>query len=264
MKNKIKQTALITGASGGIGFELAKLFAKDGHDLVLVARNADKLKEISETFHQHYKVAVHIVPLNLADPGAPDELFHHISRMNIDIDYLVNNAGYATYGKFHQIDLKEELDMVQLNITAVTHLSKLFLNGMIERKTGGILNVASTASFQPGPFMAVYYASKSYVLFLTEALANEVRRTGVIVSALCPGPTETGFQSRAGIEKTPLVAKSGLMMDAQKVASIGYKEFMKGKTIIIPGIANKILAQSNRFSPRKLSTEIVRFLQEHK
>ncbi len=259
-----KHTALITGASGGIGYELAKLFAQDGHTLVLVARNADRLKEISEDFLSRYKVTVHIVPLNLTNADAPDELYHYLDRNKIQVDYLVNNAGYGTYGKFHEIDLREELELIQLNITTLTHLSKLFLNGMVERKFGGILNIASTASFQPGPLMAVYYASKSYVLFLSEALAAELQGTGVKISVLCPGPTATGFQSRAGIENTPLVKRSGLMMDARTVARIGYKGFMKGKTIIIPGVANKLLSRSVRLSPRKLTTQIVRFLHENK
>ncbi len=265
MKNIMsKHTALITGASGGIGYELAELFAKDGHNLVLVARSADKLKEIAENFQSKFKITVHIVPMNLSSPDAPNELYHYLERNSIRVDYLVNNAGYGTFGKFNEIEVQEELEMIQLNITALTHLSKLFLKGMIERKFGRILNVASTASFQPGPLMAVYYASKSYVLFLSEALANELKGTGVTITVLCPGPTKTGFQSRAKIEKTKLVRSSGLMMDAEKVARIGYKGLMKGKTVVIPGIANKILAQSNRFSPRKLSTEIVRFLQENK
>jgi short-subunit dehydrogenase len=259
-----KRTALITGASGGIGYELAELFAHDGHNLVLVARNADKLKEIAEDFQKSYKIIVHIVPMNLSSADSPNELFHYLERNKITVDYLVNNAGFGALGKFNETELQDELDMIQLNITALTHLTKLFLKGMVTRKFGRIMNVASTASFQPGPLMAVYYASKSYVLFLSEALANELNGTGVTVSVLCPGPTKTGFQSRAQMQKSKLFTSSGMVMDAKKVASIGYKGMMKGKTVIIPGIANKILAQSIRVSPRKLSAEIVRFLQESK
>ena len=257
-----KQTALITGASGGIGYEISELFAKGKCNLVLVARNADKLKEIAEDFQSRYQITVHIVPMNLSSADSPNELYHYLERNKIMVDYLVNNAGFGAHGKFNDMELQEELDMIQLNITALTHLTKLFLKGMVERKFGRILNVASTASFQPGPLMSVYYASKSYVLFLSEALANELKGTGVSVSVICPGPTRTGFQQRAQNEKTALGTDSGLMMDARKVALIGYKGMMKGKTVIIPGLANKILAQSVRVSPRKLAVEIVRFLHE--
>ncbi|HAP34994.1 MAG TPA: short-chain dehydrogenase [Bacteroidetes bacterium] len=259
-----KRTALITGASGGIGYELAELFAKDGYNLVLVARSTDTLKAIAEDFQSKYHIVAHIVPMNLSSADSPNELFHYLERNNITVDFLVNNAGFGMLGKFNEIELQDELDMIQLNITALTHLTKLFLKGMVARKFGRIMNVASTASFQPGPLMAVYYASKSYVLFLSEALAIELKGTGVTVSALCPGPTNTGFQSRAQMEKTKLFSDSGLVMNAKKVAAIGYKGMLKGKTVIIPGLANKILAQSIRFSPRKLSAEIVRFLQESK
>jgi len=259
-----KRTALITGASGGIGYEFAELFAKDGYNLVLVARSTDTLKAIAEDFQSKYHIVAHIVPMNLSSADSPNELFHYLERNNITVDFLVNNAGFGMLGKFNEIELQDELDMIQLNITALTHLTKLFLKGMVARKFGRIMNVASTASFQPGPLMAVYYASKSYVLFLSEALAIELKGTGVTVSALCPGPTNTGFQSRAQMKKTKLFSDSGLVMNAKKVAAIGYKGMLKGKTVIIPGLANKILAQSIRFSPRKLSAEIVRFLQESK
>ena len=258
----VKHTSLITGASGGIGYELAKLFAQNGNDLVLVARNADKLKEIAEHLQLKYKIVVHIVPMNLSNADTPNELFHYLERNNIQIDFLVNNAGFATHGKFSEIELQEQLDLVQLNITTLTHLSRLFIPGMLKRKFGGILNIASTAAFQPGPLMATYYASKSYVLFLSEALASEMKGTGVWVTALCPGPTATGFQERAGIEKTHMVSKTGMMMDVETVAKIGYKGFMKKKAIVIPGIANRAFAQSIRFSPRKLTREIVKFLHD--
>ncbi|MFA6456622.1 MAG: SDR family oxidoreductase [Bacteroidota bacterium] len=254
------RTALITGASGGIGYELAKQFAKNGHDLVLVARSADKLKEIAEELQTAWKISAHIVPMNLAQADAPNELYNFLSRNNIHVDFLVNNAGFATHGKFSESELQEQLDLVQLNITTLTHLSRLFLTGMVKRKFGGILNIASTAAFQPGPLMATYYASKSYVLFLSEALAVETKGSGVWVSVLCPGPTETGFQKRAGVEDTFLVKKTGLMMNVSKVAAIGYAGFMKKKTIIIPGAANRVFAQGPRLSPRKLTREIVKFL----
>ncbi|MCK9409794.1 MAG: SDR family oxidoreductase [Bacteriovoracaceae bacterium] len=258
----LKHTALITGASGGIGYELAALFARGGNNLVLVARNADKLKEVADEFHGTYGVTVHIVPMNLAQSDAPNELFHYLDRNKIQIDYLINNAGFGTHGKFSEIEVQEQLDLLQLNITTLTHLSRLFIPGMLSRKSGGILNIASTAAFQPGPMMATYYASKSYVLFLSEALASELKGTGVWVTVLCPGPTATGFQSRAGIERTSLGKKSSLMMDVKTVARIGYKGFMKKKTIVVPGVVNRVFAQGVRFSPRKLTREIVKFLHD--
>ncbi|MFA6468203.1 MAG: SDR family oxidoreductase [Bacteroidota bacterium] len=254
------RTALITGASGGIGYELAKQFAKNGHDLVLAARNADKLKEIAEELQTAWKITAHIVPMNLAQSDAPNELFHYLERNNITIDFLVNNAGFGIHGKFSESELQEQLDLLQLNITTLTHLSRLFLPGMLKRKFGGILNIASTAAFQPGPMMATYYASKSYVLFLSEALAVETKGTGVWVSVICPGPTGTGFQKRAGVEETILMKKTGLMMNVSKVAAVGYAGFMKKKAIIIPGVANRMFALGPRFSPRKLTREIVQYL----
>lgn len=255
-----KKTALITGASGGIGLELASLFAKAGHDLLLVARNADRLKEISAQLQKEHGITAHILPLDLAQPDAPNELFQHCERSSIAVDFLINNAGFGVHGKFSEIPLQEQLDLVQLNVTALTHLCRLFLPGMLQRKYGGIMNVASTAAFQPGPRMAAYYASKSYVLFLSEALATEVKGTGVWVTAFCPGPTATGFQGRAGIQRTLLVSNSGMMMDVVKAASIGFRGFMKKKVIVIPGIVNRTFAQSIRFSPRSVTRSIVNFL----
>jgi short-subunit dehydrogenase len=258
-----KQSALITGATGGIGYELAKVFAAHGHDVVLVARNADKLKEISDAFQHTYNIAVHIVPLNLLAPDAPNELYHYLKRNNITVEYLVNNAGFGTHGYFHEIDLAENLDLVQLNIAVVTHLARLFLADMVKRNAGGILNIASTAAFQPGPFMATYYASKAYVLSLTEAIAHELQRTKVKISVLCPGPTDTDFQQRAGITKTILGSKGMLMMPPDKVAMIGYQQFMRRKRIIIPGILNKAGAFAAARAPRSVVLPIVKRMQKN-
>lgn len=255
-----RRTALITGASGGIGYALAKIFAKNGHELVLVARNADKLKEVSEELHSAYKIPVHIVPINLALPDSAEELFRHLERNNMRVDYLVNNAGFGIHGKFSETEIQNQLDLLQVNIVTLTHLTRLILPGMMERKFGGIMNIASTAAFQPGPLMATYYASKSYVLFLSEALSSETRGSGVWVTAFCPGPTATGFQNRAKVEKTKLMSKTGMTMDVTTVAKAGYSGFMKKKVVIVPGVANRVFAQSVRFSPRKLTREIVKFL----
>jgi hypothetical protein len=175
----------------------------------------------------------------------------------------VNNAGYTVFGEFSKTSLTDELQMIQVNIVALTHLTKLFLPEMLKKKSGRILNLGSTAAFQPGPLMAIYYASKSYVLFFSEALAEELRNTGVTVTALCPGPTETGFQKRGKMETSRLVAGKKIM-DASTVAEIGYQALMKGKAVVIPGLKNKILAQSIRFSPRRLTPRLVKHLQKSK
>src|SRR5215207_6130989 len=181
-----KMTALVTGASGGIGEELARLFAADGHDLVLLARSRDKLARLSEELAGKHGVGARVVAADLARPEAPREIFEELKGAGVTVDALVNNAGFGSYGLFAETDAKSELDLLQVNVVALTHLSKLFLPGMIARRRGYLMQVASTAAFQPGPLMAVYYASKAYVLSFSEALANECAGTGVVVSALCP------------------------------------------------------------------------------
>lgn len=256
-----QQTALITGASGGIGYELAVQFARNGFDLVLAARTVETLKQISEDLQTRFRITVHNAPFNLARPESPSELYYHLERNGIVVDVLVNNAGFGTHGLFHEIDIQENLDLLQLNITSLTHLTRLFLKGMVERNTGGILNVASTAAFQPGPYMATYYASKAYVLSFTEALATELKGTNVKMSVLCPGPTDTEFQRRAGITGTVIGAKSLLMMSAEKVARIGYTQFMRGKRVIVTGLLNKIGAALAPRAPRSLVLSIVKNAQ---
>ena len=257
------KTALITGASGGIGFELAKIFAKNRYHLVLVARNEQRLKEIAEDLRKEHGISVRVIAKDLAHADAPKEIFDTLQRESIHIDILVNNAGYTVFGEFSKTSLTDELQMIQVNIVALTHLTKLFLPEMLKKKSGRILNLGSTAAFQPGPLMAIYYASKSYVLFFSEALAEELRNTGVTVTALCPGPTETGFQKRGKMETSRLVAGKKIM-DASTVAEIGYQALMKGKAVVIPGLKNKILAQSIRFSPRRLTPRLVKHLQKSK
>ena len=258
MKNK--ETALITGASGGIGYELAKEMAQKGHDLIVVARSEDKLRAMAQAFKQQYGVQVDVIAKDLLQPSAPDEIFTELQDAGKTIDILVNNAGFASYGFFHELDRNKELNMMQLNMVTLTHLTHLFLSGMVQRGNGRILNVASTAAFQPGPLMAVYYATKAFVLSFSEAIANELDGTGVTVTALCPGPTESGFQSRAAMEESKLV-QNGLM-DAETVAKMGYSAMMAGKTIEIPGFSNKVGALMPRFFPRKMISKIVRNIQE--
>jgi short-subunit dehydrogenase len=251
------KTALITGASGGIGYELAKLFAKDHHNLVLVARSAPKLTQFADELQRQFGVSAKAVPLDLTAAPAPQILFDQLQREGIAVDILVNNAAYGVLGEFSKISLEENLGQVQLNITALTHLTKLFLGPMIDRHSGRIMNVASTAGFQPGPLMAVYYATKAYVISFSEALANELKNTGVTATCLCPGATDTGFQGRAGIENIKLF-KTLRPMDAKTVARDGYRGLMAGKTLVISGFRNWLLAESLRFSPRKLVTAISR------
>jgi uncharacterized protein len=253
----MNQTALITGASGGIGYELAKLFAKDHHNLVLVARSAPKLTQFADDLQRQFSVSAKAVPLDLTATSAPQMLFDQLRHEGIGVDILVNNAGYGVLGEFANISLEDALGQIQLNITALSHLTKLFLRPMIERRSGKILNVASTAGFQPGPLMAVYYATKAYVISFSEALANELHGSGVTVTCLCPGATDTGFQSRAAMENTRLF-KTLRPMDAKTVARDGYRGLLAGKTLVISGFRNWLVAESVRFSPRKLVTAVSR------
>jgi hypothetical protein len=257
------QTALITGASSGIGYELAKVFARNRHNLVLVARSADKLSQIAEELQTTFAISVKIMTEDLSVPNAPEKIFRELQQNAIAIDILVNNAGFATYGFFAETDLSSELQMMQLNMVALTHLTKLFLKDAIARHDGKILNVASTAAFQPGPLMAVYYATKAYVLSFSEALANELRATGVTVTVLCPGPTTSGFQATARMEQSKLVSGQR-MMDAKTVAEVGYRGLMSGQTVVIPGLKNQLLAFSVRLFPRALLAEVVRNIQASK
>jgi short-subunit dehydrogenase len=253
------KTALITGASGGIGYELAKLFAKDRHNLVLVARSSDKLARVADELQRQFGISAKAVPLDLTAGLAPQFLFDQLQREGISVDILVNNAGYGVFGEFAKIPVEQELGQIQLNVAALTHLTKLFLGPMLERRSGKILNVASTAGFQPGPLMAVYYATKAYVISFSEALANELKDSGVTVTCLCPGVTDTGFQGRAGTEKT-ILFKKGRLMDAATVARDGYRGLMAGKTLVISGFRNWLVAESLRVSPRRLVTAVSRKL----
>jgi short-subunit dehydrogenase len=253
------ETALITGASSGFGAEFAKLFAHDGYNLVLVARSEGALNILADQLRAKYGVQVRVLPKDLALPAAPGEIFATLRDKTIPVDVLVNNAGFATYGPFAEIALQTEMDMLKVNMLALTHLTKLFLPGMLAQRRGKILNVASTAAFQPGPLMAAYYATKAYVLFLSEAIAEEVRGSGVTVTALCPGPARTGFQRRAQMEDSRLV--SGRIMDARTVAVAGYRAMQQGRTVVIPGLRNRLFALAPRVSPRGLAARVVKKMQ---
>jgi short-subunit dehydrogenase len=255
------QTVLITGASAGLGYEFAHLFARDHYNLVLVARSGPKLAELAEQLRQQHGIQVKTIPLDLGLPQASQTLFEETQRAGIHVDILVNNAGYGISGNFADIPLEESYGQIQLNIMALTLLTRLYLRPMIERRAGKIMNVASTAAFQPGPLMAVYYATKAYVLSFSEALADELRNTGVQVTCFCPGATLTEFQKRAQTENSRLF-KSLAPMDAKTVAADGYRALIAGKTLAISGFRNWLLAESVRFAPRKLVTMISRWIAE--
>ena len=252
---------LITGASGGIGYELAKLFAKDGNNLLLVSRNGEKLEEVAREIKAAHKVRCTIFAGDLSVPGSPDALFEEIKKAPYDIEVLVNNAGFGSLGRFHELPLEEQLEMIQLNVTSLAHLTRLVLPEMIARKRGRIVNIASIAAYQPGPFMAVYYATKAFVVSFSEAIANELHRTGVRVTTICPGPTTTGFSTRAGAESSSLFRKN-MTMDAATVARIGYEGMLRNKTVVITGGKNRFLAMGARLAPRGLSANIARSLNE--
>jgi len=255
------QTALITGASAGLGYEFAHLFARDKYNLVLVARSGPKLADLAEQLRQQHGITVKTIPLDLGLPHASQALFEETQRAGIHVDILVNNAGYGASGAFAEIPLEESYGQIQLNIMALTLLTKLYLQPMLERRSGKIMNVASTAAFQPGPLMAVYYASKAYVLSFTEAIADELRDSGVLVTCFCPGATLTEFQKRAQTENSRLF-KQLAPMNAKTVAEQGYKALTDGKTLAIAGWRNWLVAESVRFAPRKMVTAISRWVAE--
>ena len=225
-----------------------------------MARSHDKLAELAARLESEFLVKTLVIARDLSRPTAVDEIYEEVSAASMTVEMLVNNAGFPVFGLFAQTQLETELEMLHVNVIALTALTKLFLRGMVERQAGRILNLASTAAFEPGPLMAVYYASKAYVLSFSEALANELRGTGVTVTALCPGPTRTGFQKRGVMEDSRLVR--GQIADAKSVALAGYRAMMSGKTIVIPGFSNKLIPWVVRVSPRGVVTRVVRRMQE--
>ena len=253
----MKNTALITGASNGIGLELAKIHASKGGDLVLVARNKFKLDEIKIELEKQFKISVYTIGKDLSLTNAAQEIFNETNKENIQVDYLINNAGFGDFGMFAETDWNKELQMINLNITSLTHFTKLYLQDMVKRRSGKIMNVASTAAFQSGPTMSVYCATKAYVLSFTEAISNEVIDKGITVTALCPGATETGFQAAGGLDDSKLF-KDKKLPTAKEVAQYGYASVIKGKTVAIHGIMNYLMSNSIRFIPRSLVLKISR------
>ena len=253
-----KETVLITGASSGLGMELAKLFAADGSDLVLVARREERLNELAEQLKSEHGVEVHILPKDLSKKSAPKEIFSHLNKENIQIDIVVNNAGFGNKGNVADLDTDLQLDMIQVNLVALFHLTRLFIPGIIERGYGGILNVGSLAGFQPGPNLAVYFATKAFVLSFTEALAEEVSNPNIKISCLAPGPVKTEFGEKSDLEDSLLFKVS--LMDMEPVVKAGYQGFRKGQTIVIPGLKQQIVPFLNRFTPRLLVRKIAKKL----
>lgn len=249
-----KGYTLITGATSGIGYELAKLYASDGYNLILVSRNVERLKTVEKKL-QLYNVDIKILSVDLSNDNSANDIVSFVNKENLSINILINNAGIGSFGYFNEIDEKREIELIHININALTKLTKYFLPQMIKKNHGGIMNVASTAAFCAGPKMATYYASKAYVLNLTEAISEEVNGSGVKVSCLCPGPVKTDFQGKAGIKKSEKAKK--YLMEANEVANIAYKEFNRGKVIIIPGFKNKLLVISTKLLPRSISRKIV-------
>lgn len=252
------RTVLITGATSGIGYELAKIFAQNKYNLVLTGRNEEKLNEIKNEFLTH-NISINTFSCNLSKPNSASQLFEFLNKNNLEIDILINNAGFGLLGPFNELDLQSQLEMIQVNITSLVELTHLIIPSMIKRKSGKIMNVASTAAFQPGPYMAIYYATKSFVLSFSEALHYELKEYGINVSALCPGPTKTDFQRRARMENINLErSKLFPYMSAEKVAKIGFEKLMKGKRVIIPGAMNKIGVVLVKFVPKKIVLNLIK------
>ncbi|MBP9773915.1 MAG: SDR family oxidoreductase [Candidatus Peribacteraceae bacterium] len=256
----MQQTALITGASSGMGKDFAHLLAQRGFDVVLVARSADVLEQVAADIRATYKVQADVLPFDLSKPESADQLVAELAKRSIAITTLINNAGFATYGEFAQIDWKQQQSLIALNITCLTHLTRLLLPPMITQKRGYILNVASTAAFQPGPLLATYYASKSYVLSFSVALRQEVLGTGVHVTTLCPGPTKTGFEHRAGLEVSKLFR--GGVMASLPVAEAGIHGLMTNRAVVIPGFRNRLVSFAQRFTSYAFAARVVQRMQE--
>jgi short-subunit dehydrogenase len=262
MAQDSRQTALITGASSGIGRELARLFAASGYNVVLVARRVEALQALARELGEQQSVAALALETDLANAGAPQRLADALQQRGVTIDVVVNNAGFAMQGPVAELPLDRQLDMIQVNVMALTALTRLFLPGMLQRNRGGVLNVASTAAFQPGPLMAIYYATKAYVESFTEALAEEVDGMGVRVTCLCPGPTATGFAEVAAVADTNLFKRP--TMSAVDVATIGYQSWRRGEVVVIPGLNNKLGVAFVKLAPRRAVRRTVKRLNSRR
>jgi short-subunit dehydrogenase len=247
-------TALITGASSGLGAEFARLFARDKHDIVLVARRKDRLEALAAGLSGQYGIKAHVIAVDLMTPDGAARVVTEVNKLGLEIEHLVNNAGFATSGTFWELEPERELGELQVNILTLVALTRALLPGMIQRKRGRILNIGSTAGFQPGPYMATYYASKAFVNSFTEALSFELKGTGVTATVSCPGATATEFATVAGTDKSRLFAMGA--MTAPEVAEQAYGAMQQGRTMMVHGLKNKLAAFSVRFSPRALIRSI--------
>ena len=254
-----EETVLITGASSGIGLELSRLFGAAGSDLILVARREEKLGEIADELRGQHDVTVRVLPADLSQPSSAVAICEVLGGSGVAVDILVNNAGFAAHGTVAELSIARQMQMMQVNVTSLFELTRRLLPGMLDRNRGGILNVASTAAFQPGPNMAVYYASKAFVLSLSQALSQELSNTPIQVTCLAPGPVDTGFAAVAGIEDSPLFRFG--VLDASHVAWAGYRRLRRGKGLVVPGLRNKITTQVVRFLPRAWIAKIAGRLQ---
>ena len=255
----MSETALVTGASSGIGLELAKLFAQSGRNLILVARSKEKLEALRTDLVDKHAVHVEVIVADLAEVDAAVRLVDEVNSRKLVVDVLVNNAGFGELGRFAEISVERQMNMVRLNVVTVVQLSRLLLPEMIKRKGGGILNVGSTAAFQPGPNMAVYYATKAFVLSFSEALHEELLESNIKVVCLSPGPTETGFGEDSGMSGTKVFTSN--TMDSESVAKAGFEAYESNRAVVIPGFKNKFGAFSTRLVPRSLVRKIVKKLQ---
>ncbi len=256
----MKKVALITGASSGLGEEFARLHAQDGDNLVLVARSEDKLTALKRELEEKHGIEVLVIAKDLSKENSGKEVYEQLQRASIQVEYLLNNAGFGHLGAFAENEWAKEETMINLNVRSLTEMTKLFLPQMLARKSGRILNVSSTAAFQPGPLMAVYYASKHYVQAFSQALEEEVRGTGVSVTTLCPGATETGFQKNADMENSKLF-KGKKLPTAKEVAEFGYKRMKQGKGVVIHGTMNSIMARFASLLPSRLTAKIAMKMQ---
>ena len=260
---KSNKTALITGASSGLGYDLASVFAENGYNIVLVARNREKLLALANQARQMFGVSAHVISKDLARPTAPIEIFKELQTRGINVDVLVNNAGYGLLGQFGYSNSDDQLNMLDVNVMAPVRLTTLFLPGMLVKGRGRILNIASTAGFQPGPFMTGYYASKTFIVNFSVGLAEELKDRGVTVSVLCPGPMATGFRTRAGIRQPAFLA-SLADIDSRVVARNGFEGLMAGKVIVVPGILNKLGTLAGRVFPMTIVARILGTVQKQR
>lgn len=256
-----KKVALITGGSSGIGQELAKIHARDGGDLILVARRKERLEAFKEELLKKYpEMNVLIIVQDLSEPNAVEKVYNTVKESGLQVDYLINNAGYGGHDFFHERSWEKHEAMIQVNIMALTHLTRLFLDDMVKRRSGKILNVASTAGFAPGPLQAVYYATKGYVISFSEALSNELKDYNISVTVLCPGATDTEFFIVADTKETRAFKRP--IASPVDVAEKGYSGMKKGKTVVIPTFGDKILVFLSRVTPRVILRKVSRFLME--